>query len=193
VSQRLETLLKSSRLCYYVGRHARLLRAKVPTGAAVPAPYYPENLETDSSHWSVFRVPYTPRFEAAFRVTEALLAAVRDSCAARGIPLLLFAYPQKVEVDAQARASELHHYGYDPRQFDLAAPYVRLQALADHLDVPFVYPLDLFRQEEIRRPLFFARDGHPNAVGNALAAQVLEQAVRDLLERVEAPHHAQRG
>jgi hypothetical protein len=89
----------------------------------------------------VFRVPLTPRFAAAFGVTEALLGAMRDSCAARGIPFVVFAFPQKVEVDPKERDLELHHYGYDPQWFDLAAPYRRLRATTDSLGVPCIYPL----------------------------------------------------
>ena len=93
-------------------------------------PYYPEDFEADSSHWSVYRRSYSPRFESAFAVTEALIGALRDSCAAQGAALVVAAFPQKVEVDSLARALELHHYGYDPRQFDLAAPYRRLRSLS---------------------------------------------------------------
>jgi hypothetical protein len=210
LSQRLKDASKHSRLLYYVGKHALELRsemqarsvrqgvAPVPAAAPrakAPAPYYPEDLDADISHWSVFRVSYTPRFESAFQVTEALLAAVSDSCAARGVPLVLFAWPQKVEVDSLARAAELRHYGYAATQFDLSAPYARLQSLADRLQVPFVYPLDAFRTAAPRGPLFFARDGHPAAFGHAVAAEALAPVVRQALASCGRPRdeiHVQR-
>jgi hypothetical protein len=187
--QRAVRVLKHSRALHFFGRHAKAMwaRLEVRSHAAtpVPAPFYPEDFENDTSHWSVYRAPYTPRFEAAFRVTEALVSAMRDSCRARGLPFLLLAWPQKVEVDEAARRHELDYYGYDARLFDFDAPYARLRALAARLDVPLVYPRDLFQDEARHRPLFFAHDGHPNAAGHALAAHALAPVLRDALEHAE--------
>jgi hypothetical protein len=107
---------------------------------------------------------------------------MRDSCAAHGVALVWFAFPNKVEVDDAARIRELEYYGYDPAQFDLAVPYARLASLAARLGVPYAYPLDEFRSAA--GPLFFEHDGHPNAAGHALAAQALEPPVRALLDAV---------
>ena len=187
VSQRLRRVLRHSRLLYFVGRHLQELRdsrgAPEPAPKPGPPPYFPEDFEADISHWSVFRRQYTPRFESAFRVTETVIAAMQESCAARDVPFVLFAFPQKVEVDPAARESELHHYGYDPPQFDLAAPYARLGTLAGRLGVPYVYPVEAFREAAQRERIYFARDGHLNAAGQVLAAQSLESAVRDALDR----------
>src|SRR5262249_30409985 len=105
---------KHSRLVHFVGRHVRLLASRLHSAPHhTEAPFFPEDFESDSSHWSVFRTQYTPRFEAAFEVTEALVAAIHDSCAARGIPLLIYAFPQKVEVDVADRKPQLDHFGDD--------------------------------------------------------------------------------
>ncbi len=181
--RRATALLQHSRLLHFVGRHMRFLMARLQR--PVPAagrPYYPEDLESDASHWAVFRRTYSPRFEAAFQVTEALLAALHDSCTARGISLVVFAFPQKVEVDARDRALELAHYGYDAAQFDLEAPYTRLAATVAKMSVPWLYPLAEWRAAASDARLFFARDGHPNATGHALAAAELEPVIRDVLE-----------
>lgn len=187
--QRLRHSLKRSRLLHFAGRHLQQLHRPHPRPAAapgIPAPYYPEDLESDRSHWSVYRKQYTPAFEAAFEVTEALLSAIADSCASRGIPLVLFAWPQKVEVDAAARDGELSYHGYQAEWFDLAAPYVRLERWAESRSVPFVYPLPAWRAAGTR--LFFERDGHPNAAGHALAAAAVEPVLRVVLE--EHPAHS---
>jgi lysophospholipase L1-like esterase len=187
--QRAAAFAKHSRLLHFAGQRGRLLRHRIAAPRPKPAaqtPYYPEDLDADTSHWAVFRVPLTPRFEAAFQVTEALITGLRDSCAARGVPLVLFAWPQKVEIDSQARALELRHYGYDPAWFDLEAPYVRLGRLADRLGVPFLHPRAAFERDAARTPLFFQRDGHPNAAGHAAAAAALEPTLRDVLHELEA-------
>lgn len=177
-------VFKHSRLLHFVGRHVQLLRGRLrrepARGTRV---YYPEDLESDSSHWAVFRKAYPPRFEAAFRVTESLVTALHDSCAAHGIRLVLFAFPQKVEVDSLERAGELAHFGYDPAQFDLQKPYRRLEELAARLRTPWIYPLHDWQAEAARTPLFFERDGHPDAAGHRLAARELAPVLRDELTR----------
>jgi hypothetical protein len=181
--QHFALLLKHSRLAHFLGRHLRLLRLRAQPKVVVPdqTPYYPEDFEADSSHWSVFKRQYSPRFEAAFQVTEALVAAMHDSCAARGIAFVVAAFPQKVEVDSLARVRELQHYGYDARQFDLAAPYARLRAQLEVRGVPFVYPLEDARRAARHAPLFFARDGHPDAGGHAVMANALQPVLREEL------------
>ncbi|MFQ5601143.1 MAG: SGNH/GDSL hydrolase family protein, partial [Candidatus Krumholzibacteriia bacterium] len=178
--RKLQRLLKRSRLLHYIGRHVRMLQARFHPrpSPSTAVPYYPEDLESDTSHWTVFGVPYSPRFENAFRVTEALIETAWDSCRARGIPFILFAFPQKVEVDARARMEELQHHGFDPEWFDLRAPYERLQRLSERRGFPFVYPLVEFQEMHAQQPLFFEHDAHPNAAGHALAAACLEDAVR---------------
>lgn len=178
-SAKLGRLLQHSRLLHYVGRHVRILRARLrakpPPTPGIP--YYSEDLENEESHWSVYRVDQSSRFERAFQVTEALITAMHDSCAARGIPFVLFAFPQKNEVDVQARQRELAHFGFDDSWFDMEKPYTRIQALAERLECEYVYPLDAFRQQNAATPLFLTRDAHPNPAGHALAAQCLQPAI----------------
>jgi hypothetical protein len=189
--QRLGALLKKSRFAHYVGRHLRALQSQRRSRRApVAAPYHPEDLDSNESHWAAFREPYTPSFEAAFQVTEALIEATFDTCTARGIPLILFAFPMKFEVDQVARERELDHYGYDPSWFDLMAPYERVQRLAERLEVPFIRPLDEFQRSHQGQPLFLARDAHPNAAGHAVAAASLDAAVRSALASAAREHTA---
>jgi hypothetical protein len=181
--QRFKEVLKYSRLFHYVGRHIRILQSELQATRAVndTMPYYPEAIESDMSHWNVFHLPYSASFEHAFEVTEALIEAIDDSCKARNIPLLVFAFPQKAEVDAEAREKELKHHGYHDYNFDLDAPYDRLRRLCDRLEVRFVYPVERFRDENATRQLFFERDPHPNAAGNAMAAACLETPVEEMI------------
>jgi hypothetical protein len=94
---------------------------------------------------------------------------------------VVLAFPNKVEVDVAERDRELQHYGYDPAWFDMGAPYVRLRDWATRRGVPFVYPLADFEAAAKQHPLFFARDGHPNGRGHALAAAAVEPRVREAL------------
>ena len=183
--------LKSSRLLHFVGRHARLLHQRRHPAPQPTVPYYDEDLETGQSHWAVFEKQYSPEMDAAFRVTEALITAAHDSCSAHGSELVLFAFPQKFEVEPEARAQELAHYGYDPNWFDLEAPYERLHQLAVRLGIPYVHPRESFVKASAADRLFFERDGHPNAAGHARAAMALEELVRASWGAT-APHTAQR-
>jgi len=172
-SRRLGRALQRSRLLHYVGRHIRILRARARRAPApTPAmPYNPENLAADESQWSVYRTEYSPRFEAAFQVTEALITAMHDSCAARRVPFLVFAFPLKVETDPRARAREMAHFGFSSDWFDMDKPYRRIAALCEQRGCPLIYPIEVFRDRAAQAPLFLARDPHPNPAGHALAAE----------------------
>lgn len=183
--------LKRSRLLHFVGRHLRLLHRRRNVAPKTEVPYYDEDLKSGQSHWAVFEKEYPPAFAGAFAVTEALIGATRDSCASHAVPLVLFAFPQKFEVDPEARAAELAHYGYEASWFDLGAPYEKLAQLARRLDILYLYPHDEFAAANALGPLFFARDGHPDAAGHALAAATLEEPVRRALETT-ASHTALR-
>ena len=183
--------LKNSRLLHFIGRHVRLLHQRRRPAPQPTVPYYDEDLETGQSHWAVFEKKHSPEVEAAFEVTEALIRAARDSCTAHGAAFVLFAFPQKFEIEPEARAQELAHYGYDPAWFDLDAPYERLRRLATTLGIPFVHPRDEFVAASATEHLFFARDGHPDAAGHARAAAALEEPLRHALG-LGASHTAQR-
>jgi len=171
-SRRLGRALQRSRMLHYVGRRIRILRARAQSKrpAAATQPYNPENLDNEESQWSLYRTHYSPRFEAAFQVTEALITAMRDSCAARDIPFVVFAFPLKIETDDGARQREMVHFGFSPDWFDMDQPYRRMRTLCERLDVPLIYPIEAFRERNVQVPLFLSRDAHPSPAGHALAA-----------------------
>jgi hypothetical protein len=169
-----------NRLHQFVVR-IRARRARLGPGGVS----FPEDVDSEASEWAIFATPYSPRFEAAFQVTEALIGAMRDTCAARGIAFVLLAFPSRFEIDAEARAKELRYHGLDPARIDLGGPYARLQRLAERLGVPFVYPRGEFEAEAAPRSLFFERDAHIDAASHAIIARVLEPVLRASL--AEAP------
>ena len=183
--------LQHSRFLHYVGRHVRILRARARSSPPPEPglPYYPEDLANDESNWSIYRVEYSEQLEKAFKVTEALIRAMHDSCAARDIPFVLFAFPQKVEVDGAARQREMAHFGYAPEWFDFQQPYVRVRNLAETLGCRYVYPLQTFREHGDSAQLFLQRDSHPSPTGHALAAQSLlptaQEALRLPIQRTQ--------
>jgi hypothetical protein len=189
-SDHLKHILRRSRLLHYVGRHVRILQAKLRPAQppSEDVPYYAENIESDMSHWNVFKLPYSESFESAFQVTEALISAARDTCVARGVPMIVFAFPQKAEVDAHARRVELERHGFHEYEFDLNAPYERLRNYCERIQVPFVHPVERFRQHHQTHRLFFERDPHPNAMGHELAAANIAGVVREALVQSGAQH-----
>jgi hypothetical protein len=89
----------------------------------------------------------------------------------------MFAFPQKIEVDNEARERELAHFGFTASWFDMEKPYARMLALSERLGCPYVYPIGAFRERNAEAPLFLRRDAHPNPAGHALAAECLQPAV----------------
>ncbi len=71
-----------------------------------------EGLEKDYSHWSVYESSYGPQFEAAWRVTEAIVRRFARDCADDGAELLVFAFPLKLDVDEDWRSELIRHFCY---------------------------------------------------------------------------------
>jgi len=134
----------------------------------------------------VYRREPSPRLAAAFDVTEALLAAMQDSCAAHRARLVLCVVPQRIEVDEAARRRELHHAGANAEDFDFAAPYERLRGFALARHAIWVDPHAAFATEHPER-FYFEHDAHLSAAGHARLATELLPALRAVLPPRPAP------
>jgi hypothetical protein len=113
-----------------------------------------------------------------WRRFTALLSALQAEVAAAGGQLVLFYAPAAFESDDRAWDLTRRRYRLG-RRWDRDRVAGDLRAAADGLSVPFVDP-----RPELRAALLAGRrtnfmvDGHWNAVGNELAAEALERAVR---------------
>ena len=118
----------------------------------------------------------------AWRITEALLARLRDDTRAQGAPLVLVGLPdwRALDDDVWRRAvisNPRQEAGASP-----SAPTDRLGEIANRIGTPYVNLLPMFREQTARGggPYYYAVDGHWNAAGHAAAAQALAEALRSL-------------
>jgi hypothetical protein len=123
-------------------------------------------------------------WDRAWRISEALLARVRDRAAQMGAPLVVAAAPEWRALEPEAWREELQRG--NPRSNRLAsgrlqieAPTDRIGMIADRLGVPFVNLLPPLREAFAEGvPLYFEFDKHWNRAGHAVAARALDRAIR---------------
>ena len=123
-------------------------------------------------------------WERAWRITEALLARMRDQSAALGARLVVVAAPDWRALEPEAWRDEIQRG--NPRSNRLAsgrlqidAPTNRVGLIADRVGVPYVNllpPLQAASADGTR--LYFDFDKHWNPAGHEAAARAIEQALR---------------
>jgi hypothetical protein len=185
--RRVKNTLRRSRALLFTKRRIDALRYESRVkheGSPSHRGFDKEGLEKNYSHWSVYEASYPPQFEAAWRVTEALIARFSRDCANDGAEFLVFAFPLKLAVDENWRSGLIRHFSLDPSRFDFERPHERLSAFCGARGIYYLYPIDAFREASGGRSLYFDRDTHPNRWGHALAAEVLLEDLhrRDGLE-----------
>ncbi len=159
------------------------------TGATTPArPMDPAYLD-----FEVYRREPDPEWVGAWRVTEALIRAVRDEAGRMGARFLLVSIPGAVELATPDTVTK-DFPGYRAEEYDLAAPRQRLRRLADAEGMEYVSIFDAFADDLRTRSgaltdLYLWCDGHLAPRGH----QVVAQAITERLRRPgAAPTPAQR-
>jgi hypothetical protein len=143
--------------------------------AAVPGEFRPWHAAPDSA------------LADAWRVTEALLAELRDEVGRDGARLVVFHVPARPAVydDDWRRTRQTYAFdqSWNPRQ-----EAVVLRDICARQRLLCVFPEAAFRREASRLTpsggrLYFAQDAHWTASGNALAARMIAQALADSAAR----------
>src|SRR5450759_5402026 len=120
-----------------------------------------------------------PSRNAEFELTWALLDAVTREAHALGAAPLVFTVPPRFLVDDAVKKKVLKIYGLAPEALDPDGFFRVKEACARH-DLPVVDLLPAFRDATRAGERLFLPTGiHWSAAGHALAARVLEPAVRD--------------
>jgi hypothetical protein len=148
-----------------------VVRAGHPT---TPIPFY------------VYQDPPDERFEAAWALTEAIIARLRDEVESRGARLVvvLIAAPEQVSPEAWARTVAANPALQD-RSWDLAAPNRRLSTFLTAEHIPHLDLLPLFRQVAAQPDaprLHFRHDQHWTVAGHRLAAEALHEFLFDQVQ-----------
>jgi hypothetical protein len=120
-----------------------------------------------------------------WRISEVLLARMRDRAAEMGAPLVIAAAPEWRALDPDAWRDELQRS--NPRSSRLASgrlqidvPTNRVRAIAERLGIPFIDLLPPLRAAVAEdAPLYFDFDKHWTAAGHTVAARAIDQGLRE--------------
>ncbi|HYU21024.1 MAG TPA: SGNH/GDSL hydrolase family protein [Chloroflexota bacterium] len=117
----------------------------------------------------------------AWRISEALLARVRDRAAEMGARLVIVGAPEWRTLDVEAWRREVEGNRLSSGRLDAAAPTDQLGAIARQLGVPYVDLLPPLQQATSGGigPLYYDFDKHWTATGHAVAAGAIERALRE--------------
>jgi hypothetical protein len=113
------------------------------------------------------------------------LEAMRALLAERGIPLLVVAFPDEMQVNPQVRDQLLERSDIDPEQ-DWERPQRWLEARCDELGIAYVDLLPAFRRAQAAgQGLYVPNDSHWNRAGNVLVAGELATLLRPRILQTE--------
>ncbi len=176
-SQRAKRELRKSRLLLFIKR--RLEMRDYQHHAVEDPRFVTHGYEANRhlSHWSVYDVRGGEAIEGAWCVTERVIERLAQDCADDSAQLVVFAFPAKVEVDEPWRTEMMSRTGVEAANMDFDLPYRRLAAFCAARGIEFHYPIAQFHAAAQHDTLYFDHDAHPNAVANALAADLLRDVV----------------
>ncbi len=114
--------------------------------------------------------------------TDASLQSIDDIItytSTRDIKLVVLILPSEPQVDITLRETMLKRFSLESQDFDIARPQ---RILTEHLaseGIPFIDLLPSFQEAGKTERLYLPRNTHWNPAGNALAADVITQQLRD--------------
>lgn len=127
----------------------------------------------------VYQTPPDEAFEAAWALTEAIIARLQAEVDSRGarLAVVLIAAPEQVYPDQWARTVAANP-ALQGLELDLEAPNQRLTRFLDSQGIPYLDLLPVFRQAAGRpeaAPLHFQHDQHWTEAGHRLAAEAIAE------------------
>jgi hypothetical protein len=155
-----------------ISSHAWLSSPTGGPGRAVrPAP---AGAAGSASHFLVFQTGEAPELKRGWSITQALLRKMKQESDERGVRLLVFYAPTRVEVSPKEWSASHIPENYDPRR--MAS---QLAALCESEGISFIDPSARFQAAQQQKPLYFARDPHWNVAGHHLAGEILASSLAD--------------
>ena len=123
--------------------------------------------------------PRGPRWDEKRHQVHDVFQKIEDLCTARNIPLLVVILPDELQWDLDLRARAFAHFSQlQPERFQFDFPNQALHEILDDLEIPYLDLLPRQRQEPQDVPLYKPQDTHWNRHGNALAARIIADDLR---------------
>jgi hypothetical protein len=129
-----------------------------------------------------------PEVDAAWNLTNALIARLRDHVVAQGGRFMIFYVPHEIEVYPEIWEFTRRLWGIPEEGWSTRQIISRLEAFCATNNIMIIDPSEEFRKqaaisEGSKERLYYPIDGHWNPKGHALAASILEMTVRELASR----------
>lgn len=117
-----------------------------------------------------------PLWEDAWKLTDVLLAAVRDETKRQGVPLLIVSAPTKWEVYNEDWTSLLQQNKLPADDWDLDGPNRRLHEIAQRQGVPFLDLRPALQKAATDHPrLYFRQDVHWTPEGHRVVGDAISE------------------
>lgn len=126
-----------------------------------------------SQEFLVYQRTQTPELTREWTITQALLRKLKKETEQRGIRLLIFYVPTRVELSLDEWSSAQLPPDYDPGEVAR-----RLVGICTAEGIAYIEPSDRFKAAAKQASLYFHRDPHWNAAGHHLAGEILAEYVR---------------
>jgi hypothetical protein len=117
----------------------------------------------------------------AWKIVRKSLFAMEAQCESRGATLVLLGIPHPVQVCDALWEKELKRLPSDPDSYARFGVQTRLCAIAEAMGIPFVDPVDAFRQKSATK-LYFSLDRHITEAGHRIVANKLLQVMEGIVK-----------
>ncbi len=134
---------------------------------------------TPPAYTQVYRAEYTPEWEEAWQVTEAILVEMQKLAADAGARLLVCYLPDQNQI-SDSKWDEIVRHATDTRAYDREKPNRLLGELCARHGIPYLDLTPAFRQHVAAgEPYpYFPVSAHFNVEGNRLTAQLIYDYLR---------------
>jgi hypothetical protein len=126
----------------------------------------------------LFAADESAAIRRGWRLTAALLAAIKEETERAGSRLLLVAAPTAYQVHAEEQRKFLKSDRSKRAEVQIDGPNRRLAGIAEQLGVPFFDLLPVFTQTAPNTRLYFRQDPHWTVAGNSVAGTNVARELR---------------
>ncbi|MDK2973507.1 MAG: hypothetical protein PWP23_3262 [Candidatus Sumerlaeota bacterium] len=137
-----------------------------------------DDFENDYSGYAILkpREQWSPKLEAGWEVTTALLRAMNEACREAGAVFILYPNQQLPEDYVYEFVSKGKTYALEAQ-----GPFRMLAEFAAEEGIPFIEEPEEMKQRMAKGELSFENDGHYNEVGTKAAAEQIAIKIKQLM------------
>lgn len=148
-----------------------------------PAPA-PENLPGE---FQVYKRDQSDEIREAWRVTEAILGELKREVEAAGGHLAVFYVPTVAAIYPEAWETTKRKWGLNDEEWSIEQVEPMLAKACARQRIDFIHSINRLRDaarhsNSVDEPIYYMQDGHWNATGHALVAEMLRYYLFDVIE-----------